>query len=129
MSEGEGLEFQSKQQKKGLINQPTLFPTKLQMGVITKIINLFRIIYYYTIHTFLWGSLMPYLSCKDVFDAGTLDGLRFIGVQVAMMGDACSEILNFKGIVLTAHKGFIDFYSTCATGFPSTVSRFDRLRF
>lgn len=89
-----------------------------------KIINLFKIIYYYTLHTLVWGLLAPFLSCSDVYQAGSLDALRIIGLDIGIMGKCRHDLFHFKGIVLSSHKGFTDFYTLSSLAFPTCVSRF-----
>lgn len=89
-----------------------------------KTINLFRIIYYFILNTTFWPLLFPYMDCVDLFNAGSLDGLIKIGVQVLLVGKEKNKVQDFKGIILPSHKGFCDFYMQCGLGFPRIVSRY-----
>lgn len=82
------------------------------------------ILFYITIHTSVWGLFYPFFSSSDIYEAGALDGLYRMEISFALMGKNKNNINQFKGIVMTAHKGFCDFFGSVAFGFPSSVSRF-----
>lgn len=89
-----------------------------------KIYSALCILFYFTIHTSVWGLFYPFFSSSDIYEAGALDGLYRMEISFALMGKNKNNINQFKGIVMTSHKGFCDFFGSVAFGFPSSVSRF-----
>eukprot|EP00770_Monocercomonoides_exilis_P015651 MONOS_15601.1-p1 / transcript=MONOS_15601.1 / gene=MONOS_15601 / organism=Monocercomonoides_exilis_PA203 / gene_product=unspecified product / transcript_product=unspecified product / location=Mono_scaffold01284:803-3660(-) / protein_length=488 / sequence_SO=supercontig / SO=protein_coding / is_pseudo=false len=75
-------------------------------------------------NTTVWTLLWPFMTARDLFEAGSIDGMAHMRVLVGACGAALNEVEKFNGLVLCSHKGFADFYTQVAMGFPCIVSRF-----
>jgi hypothetical protein len=74
--------------------------------------------------TIQWSVLSLFFGCRESFYAGSIEAIRNLHIQIALIGNLKDEISNFQGIILSSHKGWSDFFTLIALGFCSCVSRY-----
>lgn len=88
-----------------------------------KIWNIVNIIRYFCLMTMNWSLIALFCGPREAFYAGSLEALRRLRIQVALTGKLKNDVSSFKGVILSTHKGWSDFYTLPALDFSSCVSR------